>query len=95
MAKAQLSIMESKSWSFTYPPVGVATGRNHNDLIFEKGKLLRIIRPAVHQGLYTFLMRPDSRNLQETCGLFSVVYRKMYMTEISQRVKYRMSNSAF
>lgn len=38
----------SESCSCTYPPVGVISGHDYNDLIFEKGKLLRTDCSAVH-----------------------------------------------
>lgn len=43
----QGTVMESRSCSCTYPPVGVTSGRDHNDLIFEKGELLRTNRSAI------------------------------------------------
>lgn len=53
-------------WSCTYPPVGVTSGRNHNDLVFEKSKVLRTDYSTVHQSFDQFVMGPAARNLQHT-----------------------------
>lgn len=50
------------------PPVGVISGRDHNDFIFEKGELLRADCSAVHQSLDTLLMWPAARNHSVPAG---------------------------
>ncbi|TNN43847.1 hypothetical protein EYF80_045941 [Liparis tanakae] len=50
------------------PAVGVMSGRDHDDLIFEEGELLGADRSEVHQRLDALLVRPAAGNLGDTEG---------------------------
>lgn len=55
--------------------MGVTSGHNHNDLVFEKSKVLRTDCLTVHQSLDQLVMRPAARNLQHTQVTFYEFYR--------------------
>lgn len=44
--------------------MGVTAGRNHDNLVFEEGEVLRTDCPAVHQSFDQLVMRPAARHLE-------------------------------
>lgn len=65
--------------------MGVTRGRNHNDLVFEKSKVIRTDYSTVHQSLDHLVMGPAARNLQHTRGICFRIFieQRQYRLDIT------------